>query len=159
MKTNLFTFSWKKVDLLNYNFENTSIDRVCDFKFLGLTINEHLNWKSHIDNYCTGLQMRTDSQITKNVFLRVLRQSKYNDHTEPIFKTLKLLKVNDILKLQKWTFYYKYENNLLPYYLQRLPFQFNSNSHATRSENIIVQWRPMHYYAKRCIRYNIPSTL
>ncbi len=39
----------KKVGLLQLNIENTSIDRVGDFNFLGQTINEHLNWKSHID--------------------------------------------------------------------------------------------------------------
>ncbi len=83
----------------------------------------------------------------------------YNAHTEPIFKTLKLLNVNDILKLQELKFYYKYENNLLPYYLQCLPFQLNSNSNATKSENKIVQWRPMHEYAKKCTRYNISNTI
>ncbi len=35
--------------LLQLNIENTSIDRVCNFNFLGLTINQHLNWKSRID--------------------------------------------------------------------------------------------------------------
>ncbi len=40
----------KKVGLLQLNIENTSIDRVGDFNFLGLTINEHLNSKGHIDN-------------------------------------------------------------------------------------------------------------
>ncbi len=68
-----------------------------------------------------------------------------------IFKTLKLLKVIDILNLQKLKFYYKYENNLLPYYLQ--------NSHATRSQNKYFQWRHMHEYAKMCIRYSIPKTI
>ncbi len=38
-----------KVGLLQLNIENTSIDRVGDLNFLGLTINEHINWKSHID--------------------------------------------------------------------------------------------------------------
>ena len=29
---------------------------------------------------------------------------KYNGHTEPLFKTLQLLKVNDILKVQQFNF-------------------------------------------------------
>ncbi len=45
----IFHIPQKKVDLLQLNIENTPIDRVSDFNFLGLTINEHLNWKSHID--------------------------------------------------------------------------------------------------------------
>ncbi len=40
----------KKADELHLNIENTFIDRVSDFTFIGLTINEHLNWKRHIDN-------------------------------------------------------------------------------------------------------------
>ncbi len=84
-----------------------------------------------------GLQMRTNNQITQTY-------CKYNAHTEPIFKTLKLLNINYILKLKELKFYHKYENILLPYYLQHLPFQLNTNSHAARSERKNVQWRPMH---------------
>ncbi len=36
------------VDLLQLNIENTSIDRVSVLNFLGLTINEQLNWKGHV---------------------------------------------------------------------------------------------------------------
>ncbi len=43
--------------------------------------------------------------------------------TEKIFKTLKLLNVNDILKLQKLKLYYKYKNKKLPHYLQNLHFK------------------------------------
>ncbi len=39
----------KKVGLLQLNIENISIDRVGDLIFVGQTINEHFNWKSHID--------------------------------------------------------------------------------------------------------------
>ncbi len=34
---------------------------------------------------------------------------------DPPFKILKLLKVNDIFKLQELKFYYKYKNNKLPH--------------------------------------------
>ncbi len=137
--------------------------------FLGLTINEHLNWKSHIDklankisktmgvlnklkhfvpliarviiynllilshlNYCILAWSYRCERINKleKRLVRILRLSKYNAHTKPIFKTLKLLKVIDILNLQELKFYYKYENNVLPYYLQNLPFQLNANSHT-----------------------------
>ncbi len=45
----------KKVGLFQLNFENTFIDRVGDFNFLGLTIIEHLNWKSHIDKHANKI--------------------------------------------------------------------------------------------------------
>ncbi len=39
----------KRINKLQLNIEHTTIDRITDFNFLGLTINEHLNWKSHTD--------------------------------------------------------------------------------------------------------------
>ncbi len=61
--------------------------------------------------------------------VRILSLSKYNAHTYVLFKQLKLLKVNDILKLQELKFYYKYKNNKLPHYLQTLPFHPNTKTH------------------------------
>ncbi len=41
------------------NKEDTDIEKVSNFNFLGLTINEHLNWKCHIDNI--------SNKISKNI--------------------------------------------------------------------------------------------
>ncbi len=60
----IFHTPQKKVDPLQLNIENTSIDEVSDFNFLGLTINEHLNWKSHID--------KLTNKISKTMFLSIL---------------------------------------------------------------------------------------
>ncbi len=45
----IFRTPQERVGPLKLNNENTPIERVSDFNFLGLTINEHLNWNSHID--------------------------------------------------------------------------------------------------------------
>ncbi len=45
-----------------------------------------------------GFIAKKVTKLQKKV-LRILTVSKYNAHTEPLFKKLKLLKVNDILKL------------------------------------------------------------
>ncbi len=136
------------------------IDRVHEFNFLGLTMNENLNWKSHINKIsnkvskCIGilnklkhfLPLKTKVPLYSSLILshlnfavlvwgyeceriiklqkntiRIISRSKYNPHTEPIFKTLKLLKVKDILTLQELKFYYKYKHNKLPHYFQNLP--------------------------------------
>ncbi len=34
---------------MQFHIENTNVGRVYEFNFLGLTINENLNWKNHID--------------------------------------------------------------------------------------------------------------
>ncbi len=39
----------KKVDNLYIKIENRYIERVKEFDFLGLIINENLNWKAHIN--------------------------------------------------------------------------------------------------------------
>ncbi len=58
--------------------------------------------------------------------------SKYNAHAEPIFKKLKLLKLEDMLKLNEVKFYYKYKNHPLPSYFQ----QNHPNTNNTlREEN------------------------
>ncbi len=76
---------------------------------------------------------------------------------------LKLLKVNDIRKLQEYKFYFKFKNNKLPHYLQNLPLNGNINvhSHATRTQNNIGQiiMKPIHEYARKCIRYKVPMTI
>ncbi len=51
-------------------------------------------------------------------------------YTDALFKQFKLLKVNNILKLQELKFYYKYKNNKLPHYLQTLPFHPNTQNHG-----------------------------
>ncbi len=74
---------------------------------------------------------------------------------------LKLLKVNDILMLQEYKFYFKFKNNKLTHYLQNLPLNGNINAHsnATRTQNKIGQMKPIHEYARKCIRYKVPMTI
>ncbi len=47
--------------------------------------------------------------------LHIICITKYNAHTKPLFKSLNLMKVSDILQLQLLKFYYKYKNKMLPY--------------------------------------------
>ncbi len=121
-----FSYASKKQKHLHLNIENTAINQVSDFNFLGLTINEHINWKRHLDKlsnnisktmgvlnklkhfvplnaramiYNWGYRCERITKLQKHI-VRILNISNYSAHTEPIFKTLRLLKVNDILKLQ-----------------------------------------------------------
>ena len=69
--------------------------------------------------------------------IRIVSLSKYNAHTEPIFKRLYLLKVADILKIQELKLYYRCMHNTLPQYLQRIAFHQNCTIHDynTRRQN------------------------
>ncbi len=75
---------------------------------------------SHI-NYCLLIWGYENESVTKlqKKAVRIITLSKYNAHTEPIFKKLKLLKVEDILKLQQLKIYFKYTNNMLPWYFNK----------------------------------------
>ncbi len=45
----IFHMPQKKINSLQLKIDNIIIDIVKEFIFLGLTLNEHLNWKGHID--------------------------------------------------------------------------------------------------------------
>ncbi len=62
----------------------------------------HLNFEM----LAQGFQCARRTKLQKKI-IRILSRSKYNAHTEPIFKELKLLKLEDILKLQELKLYYK----------------------------------------------------
>ncbi len=47
-----------KVDYLNIKIENTYIERVKEFDFQGLIINENLNWKAHINKIANKISKR-----------------------------------------------------------------------------------------------------
>ncbi len=74
-------------------------------------------------------------------------------------KILKLLKVNDIFKLQELKFYYKYKNNKLPLYLQSLPFHSNTRTHDqdTRIKHKIHNPIGKHVFSKNCLMFDIPK--
>ena len=57
--------------------------------------------------------------------LRIICNSKYNAHTEPLFKKLNLLKLSDIFKTRQARFYYRYINNEVPVYFQDI---FSTNA-------------------------------
>ena len=116
----------------------------------------HLN----LGIFIWGFKCEKLTRLQKKV-IRIISLSKYNAHTEPLFKNLKLLKVSDILKLQELKFYYKYKNNKLPHYLQSLPFHPNTETHdhATRIQHELHQPMSKHTFAKNCIRSHISVTV
>ena len=92
---------------------------------------------------------------------RILSASKYNAHTEPLFKNLKLLKIEHILKLHELKLYYKFIHIRLPVYLQNLKLDQNSSIHNinTRGQHNIHTTRVQHEFAKHSLRYTLPRTI
>ena len=92
--------------------------------------------------------------------VRIVTNSSYNAHTEPILKDLKLLKVSDIFRLQQLKFYYKHKKQTLPQYLNNIPLQHINEIHnyPTRSSFEMRHPKLVHKYARNFIRYSIPET-
>ena len=90
--------------------------------------------------------------------IRIISLSKYNAHTNPLFRSLNILKVNDTFSLYTLKFYHKYINNKVPLYFQS--FQITRvheiHNYNTRSSNNIQLHRVNHELAKRCIRFSLP---
>ena len=134
---------------------NTPIERVTNFNYLGLQLSNDLNWDKHKCvislkltktigvlnrlryeypeeilltlyntlilphlNYCILLWGANTGNIHKlqKKALRIISNSKFLAHTEPICKSLNLLKVQDIYQLAILKFYFKLINNELPQY-------------------------------------------
>jgi len=190
----------KRIRQLQLIMNDTEINKVSEFDFLGLTLNENLNWKNHINKISnkisrtTGILNRLKFSLPLQAKLviyssliqsylnfsilawgykcerivklqkravRIISLSKYNAHTEPIFKELKLLKVPDILRLQELKFYYKFKHGNLPSYLMEMPFYSNTETHNynTRQQNNIHQPLARHEYAKKCLRIDLPHVI
>ncbi len=106
--------------------------------------------------------------------IRIISISKYNAHSEPLFKQLNLLKIEDILRLNELKFYYKYENGLLPDYFKKTKEQdTNTDSngtyfilkqnnqvhkHNTRHKDKLHISKTNHIFATKCLRHSISQT-
>ena len=93
----------------------------------------HFLFASHL-NYgllLCGTHVYRVSKLQKKA-VRIMSNSKYLAHSEPLLKTLKLLKIGDLYKMKLMKFYYNLSYNLLPsyfnYYLEvinnALPCQY-----------------------------------
>ena len=90
--------------------------------------------------------------------LRIITLAKYNSHTDPIFKQLNILKLDDISALHELKFCYKLENNMLPMYFNDRLFMKISQGHRyeTRRNNNFQIPIFKHSFIKKTIRYKIP---
>ncbi len=93
--------------------------------------------------------------------MRIITCTKYNAHSERLFKELKLLKLEDIRKLQELKFYYKLVHRQLPSYVNCISFTtINAvHQHNTRQSGKLYSDKVKHDFAKRCIRFSVIDTV
>ena len=89
--------------------------------------------------------------------LRAVTSSRYNAHTGPLFKNMKLLKVKDIHKLSQLKFFYKRFHRELPEYFNTMLTMkpIDIHDHSTRKRDTFLIERIYHSFAEKCIRNSI----
>ena len=172
-----------KDQIPNLKINDSEIELVENFNFLGIQLDKNLNWKTHTNlianklskysgilnrlkrylplfvlrmlYFCLvnsqisygllswGFQCKRLEKLQKRI-IRIKTCSKYNAHTDPLFKRVNVLKINDVFKLNALTFYYKYTNNELPSYFGsfQLTRQGSGHPYDTRHGDQFGQREP-----------------
>ena len=84
-------------------------------------------------------------QLLQKRSVRVISSSKYNAHTDPLFKKLRLIKLADLFTLNVLKMYYKFKHACLPSHVENM-FEEFSQSRA-RNPSITYSWRT---HGKHC---------
>ena len=178
------------IPTLKINFE--PIERVMEFNFLGLTIDEHLSWKPHIQKISNkiartlGIMCRLKNFLPTHVLrilcnsmilthlqysilswgfkqkraVRIISNSKCNSHTDPIFKKLNLLKLKDLFELNVLNLFYKYKNNILPFYVSHMFSDYSvPHSYPLRSTYVLNAPGSNTPSGEKCIRHYLLSVV
>ena len=197
-KTKMMVFHHRQKNIsgikLKLLINNTPIEQVDEFNFLGVVFDKHMTWASHIQKVCgkvgcvagtlSRLKRFLPKEILKTIYnaliqphlnfgillwgnnvnrihklqkwaVRAITCSKYNAHTTPLFKDLKLLSIHDIYKLNMLKFYYKYKKKLLPAYFSGMfDDNFLSHQYETRNKTQPSTWKSI--ASKNCVRYSVP---
>ena len=92
--------------------------------------------------------------------MRVISDSRYNAHTDPLFKKLHLIKLQDLFTLNIYKIYYKLRHALLPTYVANMFQEFTRNhDHDTRQDLILEEPNTNSSNGENCIRYLLPRII
>ena len=113
-------------------------------------------------NYCIllwGFNIKRLSILQKKA-IRIITCSKYNSHTEPILKSLYILKIDDIFTRQCLSFYHKVINNSVPMFCKTLFSQhIVQHGYNIRRNNLVAIPFSRTSRVRKSIRYHIPTLL
>ena len=158
--------SWKShTNMISLKIAKT-IGIMCKLKHFVPSINLKTIYSSLITPYLNygiltlGTQASTLGKLQKKA-VRIISNSKYNAHTDPLFKILNILKVQvtDLCALQELKFAFKLENGTLPLYFTNSMYQRHSEIHnyETRYANNLVTPQSKHYFTNKSIRFRLPN--
>ena len=95
--------------------------------------------------------------MAHSIHIRIITFSEPKSHSEPLFKSLKLLKLNDVIKSQILSFVYQWSHRLLPPCFNAY-FKFTSfvHSYSTRQScksNLYVAAVKTTQYGLRSLKF------
>ena len=197
----IFHHQQRRIDTLipDLKLDSQPIEHVSEFNFLGLTLDEHLSWKPHVQkvanktsrtigilrrlkniipisvlwtlyntlilphfHYCIlswGFRMGRLKLLQKRA-VRVMSGSRYNAHTDPLFKKLHLVKLSDLFTVNVYKIYYKLRHVSLPTYVANMFKDFSRNhEHETRQALILDEPNVNTSNGENCIRYLLPRII
>jgi len=99
------------------------------------------------------------TNVLQKKALRCITNSKFNSHTEPLFKSTELLKLNDLYTLEVSKIMYKYQSKRLPETFNNL-YSYNHQVHPgtiTRQSHQLHIPKPKNNFVKSQPKYNYPA--
>ena len=112
----------------------------------------------HYGILCWGFSRNKLFRFQKKA-IRLIAKQKYNAHTDPLFKKFKLLKIDDIFKMQSLKFLYKQKKGKTPRYFDNIFDNHQRNvthNYNTRNRNMLHPVRTNRETTKNTIRYSTP---
>ena len=91
--------------------------------------------------------------------MRIISCSKYNAHTEPLFKSNRILKMKDMFSLNVLKFYFRLVNKNVPAYFNDYVDLNRIHSHDTRYNHIIPRNVTRTHTAQKCLRNYMSSVI
>ena len=180
----MFYSQQREVPIIKLNMNNTDLEPITDFNFLGIIINKHVKWNNHINKIANNIANniatfwtnvphlyygvlvwgyeRTRIFKVQKKSLRAISSARYDAHTEPLFRNCNLLKIEDIHKVQQFKFFYKLTHKDLPEYFNAISLQTqvgDIHDHITRNRKKFYTQRIYHRFAEKSIRHSIFHTL
>ena len=152
----VFHTNQRNVTYPNLVINNSRIERVSHFNFLGIMLSYNMTWDAHINHFSKKISKAIGTLYQlKHIYpqrilftlyttlivphliycpilwgscikenhrlhlhqkkaLRIITNSYYITHSEPIFKAVRCLKTTDMFSVAIWKFYFKLMNNKLP---------------------------------------------
>ena len=119
-------------------------------------VNSHLNYAI----FAWGFACARLNKLQKRI-IRTITCSRYNAHTSPLFKSLRLLTLHDMLKVNVLKFYYRYLHNELPphFYSFNIRTQGDTHSYDTRNSGQLHIDRTRTEYADKRLRIYLPTLI